>query len=107
PVSRTVFAALGRESRRARFLAFEAGSEGSIGIARVALASAGASTFTSDDSLSRAAVSPPPPFAGTAAFDHGPGREKSWTGSLAVSFLGEPRVPLAGSPFQALLARSW
>lgn len=107
PVSRTIFAALGRESGRARFLAFEAGSEGSVGIARIALTSAPASTFTSDDSLSRAAVSPPPPFAGTAAFDHGPGREKSWTGTLAVSFLGKPRVPLTGSPFEALLARNW
>lgn len=107
PVSRTVFAALGRESGRARFLAFEAGSEGSIGIARIALASAPASTFTFEDSLSRAAVSPPLPFAGTAAFDHGPGREKSWAGTLAVSFLGKPRVPLTGAPFQALLARNW
>jgi hypothetical protein len=107
PVSRTVFAALGREPARARFLAFEAASEGSIGIARIALTSAAASTFTSDDSLLRAAVSPPPPFAGTAAFDHGPGREKSWSGTLAVSFLGKPRVPLSGTPFQARLARNW
>jgi hypothetical protein len=107
PISRTVFAALGRESARARFLAFEAGSEGSVAIARIALASAPPSAFTSNDSLSRAMVSPPPPFSGTAAFDHGPGREKSWTGTLAVSFLGKPRVPLAGEPFQALLARNW
>jgi len=107
PVSRTVFAAAKRDSGRARFLAFDAGSEGSIAIARIALASGSESAFTSDDSLAKADVAPPAPFAGTASFDHGPGGEKSWTGSLAVSFLGKPRVPLTGSPFETLLVRSW
>jgi hypothetical protein len=107
PVSRTIFAAQTRGSGQARFLAFEAGSEGSIGIARLALASATKSTFTSDDSLSEAAVSPPAPFAGKAVFEHGPGETKSWTGSLAVSFLGEPHLPLVGSPFETQLVRSW
>jgi hypothetical protein len=107
PLSRTVFAALKRDSGRAHFLAFDAGSEGSIGIARIALTSAPGSAFTSDESLSKAAVAPPAPFAGTAAFDHGPGDAKSWSGSLGVSFLGKPRVPLTGSPFETLLVKSW
>lgn len=106
PLARTIFAAGMRGSGRAHFLAFEASSEGSIGIARIALATAKQSAFSSDDSLSRATVAPPAPFSGSAAFEHGPGSSKSWTGSLAVSFLGE-HLPLAGPPFEAQLVRGF
>jgi hypothetical protein len=107
PVARTVFAAAKRDTGRPRFLAFEAESEGSIAVARLAFAPGGKADFSSDDSLSKAVVSPPAPFAGRAVFEHGLGDTKSWTGSLAVSFLGEPRLAVAGSPFEAQLIRSW
>jgi hypothetical protein len=107
PLAQTVFAALGRDSGPARFLGLETSTEGSIGIIRLAFTTADGSSFTSDDSLAKAAVDPPPPFAGTASFDHGPGNVKSWAGSLAVSFLGKPRVPLAGPPFEARLVRGF
>ena len=45
--------------------------------------------------------------AARAPIEQGPGNAKSWTGSLAVSFLGAPHVPLTGSPFVARLARGW
>jgi hypothetical protein len=106
-LSRTIFAAQTRESERARFLAFETSTEGSIGVARIALAAARESAFSSNDQLSKAVVAPPAPFAGKAVFDHGPGDTKSWTGSLNVSFLGASHLPLAGSPFEAQLMRSW
>jgi len=107
PLARTIFAAATRGSGRTHFLAFEASSEGSIGIARIALATAKQGAFSSDDSLSRATVAPPVPFTGTASFEHGSGSSKSWTGSLAVSFLGEPHLPLAGAPFEAQLVRGF
>jgi hypothetical protein len=107
PLARAIFAAQARGMGRARFLAFETSSEGSIGIARIALASARESAFSSNDFLSKASVAPPAPFSGRGAFEHGPGSSKSWAGSLAVSFLGEPHLPLAGPPFEAQLIRGW
>jgi hypothetical protein len=107
PIARTVFAALKRDSGQARFLGLETSTEGSIGIVRLAFATADGSSFTSDDSLAKAAVDPPPPFSGTASFDHGPGSAKSWTGSLTVSFLGKRHVPLAGPPFEAQLLQGF
>jgi hypothetical protein len=107
PVSRTFFAAQVRGSARARFLAAEEDSEGSIGIVRFVLASASPSAFAFDDSLASASVAPPAPFSGTGAFQHGPGSTKSWDGSLAVSFLGAPHVSLTGAPFNVQLTRGW
>lgn len=106
-LSRTVFAAQGKDQSRARFLAFDGTSEGSIGILRTVFARGASSAFAADDTLSRAAVTPPPPFSGAGVFEHGPGDSKSWTGSLAVSFLGAPHTPLTGSAFEIRLARSW
>ena len=70
------------------------------------LARGASSAFGSDDILSSATVAPPPPFSGTGTFGHGPGG-KSWDGSLVVSFLGAPRVPLTGPSFAAWLARGF
>jgi hypothetical protein len=107
PLERTVFTAQALGSSQPRFLAEEESSEGSIGIVRIASARGPRSSFAFDDSLSLGGVTPPPPFSGTATFQHGPGEARSWAGSLAVSFLGAPDVPLAGSPFKAQLARGW
>ncbi len=107
PVSRTAFAARLGDQGRSRFVALAADSVGSVGILRFVLASASPSAFTADDSLSAATVKPPAPFSGAAAFQHGPGSAKSWTGSLAVSFLGAPHVPLTGDSFSPQLVRGW
>lgn len=107
PVSQTAFEARRRGSERARFAAIDASSEGSIGIVRFAIAAGPRSAFAFDGPLASAAVAPPAPFSGEGAFQHGPGGEKSWSGSLAVSFLGAPRAPLTGPAFRAVLAQSW
>jgi hypothetical protein len=105
-LSRTAFAAQAKDRRPVRFFAIAEASEGSIGILRFIFARGAPATFTFDRTLARAAVAPPPPFSGSAVLEHGPG-EKSWTGSLAVSFLGAPHMSLAGSPFEAWLTRGF
>lgn len=107
PLTRTVFAAQARNRGKVRLLALESASEGSIGVIRFVKAQAPPSVFSANGILSSASVRPPAPFSGTGAYEQGPGNTKSWTGSLAVSFLGAPHVPLTGSPFVARLARGW
>ncbi len=107
PLTRTVFAAQARGRGPLRLLALESASEGSIGVIRFVKTEADPSVFSVDSILSSASVKPPAPFSGTGAYEQGPGNAKSWTGSLAVSFLGAPHVPLTGSPFVARLARGW
>lgn len=106
PLSRVVFAAVARQGEDTRFLAIQAVSEGQVGIVRFVAIAGPPSTFAIDDAFSRAVVAPPPPFSGRAVLAHGPGSEKSWGGPLAVSFLGAPRVPLTGPPFDVRLQGS-
>jgi hypothetical protein len=106
-LSRTIFAAQVRGRGQVRFTALDEASEGSIGIMRLVSIRGAPSGFGVEDTLSSAAVSPPPPFSGTGTLEHGAGSTKSWTGSLAVSFLGAPHMALTGSTFSALLARGW
>ncbi len=107
PLTRTVFAAQVRGRGPVRLLALESASEGSIGVIRVVKTRAARSILSVDGILSSASVKPPAPFSGTGAYQQGPGNAKNWTGSLAVSFLGAPHVPLTGPPFVARLARGW
>lgn len=107
PLSRTMFEVRTGGIGRTRFLAAEEAGEGRIGIIRLAGVSALQSAFTFDDTLANAAVAPPPPFSGKGVFQQGIGKAESWTGSLAVSFLGAPGVPLTGSSFRTGLAQSW
>jgi hypothetical protein len=106
-LARTVFAAQVRGKSRSHFLALDQVSEGSIGVVRMVYVRGAPSAFAADDTLSRATATPPRPFSGAATLEHGPQSAKSWTGSLAVSFLGAPHVLLAGPPFSALLARGF
>lgn len=106
-LARTVFAAEARGKGRVRFLAVDEESEGSIGVVRLAYARGKPSSLTADRALSSADVSPPPPFEGTGSLRHGTGNDKSWSGSLAVSFLGAPHVPLTGAQFNAWLSRGF
>lgn len=62
-------------------------------------------TFTNEDGLSAATVSPPPSFTGSATFQRNPDRSTSWTGTLRVSLLGAPNLVLAGSAFRTSLVR--
>jgi hypothetical protein len=59
-------------------------------------------TFSSSGA-SRGSVHPPAPFVGSALFRDPARVPATWTGSLMVSFLGAPEVPLAGEPFAARL----
>jgi len=107
PLARLVFAAQARGKGRPRFLAVDQASAGSIGIVRLAYVRGAAAGFSFEDSLAGADVHPPPPFRGSGELRHGPGDAKSWSGSLAVSFLGAPNVPLTGPPFGASLAQGF
>lgn len=107
PLSRTEFGVRTEGTGSARFLAAKEASEGRIGIIRLAGVTAPESAFTFDDTLASAAVAPPAPFSGKGVFQQSIGRAESWAGSLAVSFLGAPRVPLTGSSFRTRVAQSW
>jgi hypothetical protein len=106
PLSRTVFGARVTGKGSTRFIAAEELTEGRIGILRFAGASS-PSAFSFDGALANAAVAPPTPFSGKGVFHQGIEGAESWTGSLAVSFLGAPRVPLTGSSFRTRLTQSW
>lgn len=107
PLSRTVFAARAQGKGPSRFIAYDEASEGSIGVIRVAYARGAPGAFAADPSLSTATAAPPPPFSGTGTLERRPASSKSWSGSLAVSFLGAPHVPLTGAPFDTSLARGF
>lgn len=107
PLSRIVFGVRMGATDSVRFLAGEETSEGRIGIVRLAGVSAPQSAFSFDDTLANASVMPPIPFSGKGVFQQGIGVAESWTGSLAVSFLGAPKVSLTGSQFRTRLTQSW
>ncbi len=107
PLTRTVFAAQARGKGRPRFLAAEELSEGSLGIVRLVYARGARSAFSFDDALSSATAAPPAPFSGSGELRRGLRNAKSWSGSLAVSFLGDPHVGLTGDPFGAWLSQGF
>jgi hypothetical protein len=89
------------------FLAGSAERRGSVRIARIVLAiSRKARTFVFDRPPRSATVTPPKPFHGAATFERGPGGTPLWSGSLSVSLLGEPSLPLTGASFTAQLHRA-
>lgn len=92
---------------KAGFFAETEESLGALAVFRVAAVRASPATFAFDSALSLAGVTPPSPFSGSASFQRGPSGAKIWAGSLAVSFPGEPGVPLAGPRFRSQLTRSW
>lgn len=107
PLARTVFVARAPDNGRVRFLALDEASRGSLGIARLVVAGGPPAVFDFNRALLGAATKPPLPFTGKAVFERGPRGAKSWTGPLAVSFLGAPRTPLTGAPFNSWLGRTW
>jgi len=88
-----------------RSVSFEASLRERVGemrILRTAKARGTTRTFLSSKK-SRASVSPPQPFRGSARFRDPAHRPASWTGSLHVSFPGALDVPLTGEGFTAKL----
>jgi hypothetical protein len=106
PLDRTLFEARSRGRDKVEFAAIDERSEGSIAVVRYVDLRAAPATFVADPALSLAGVSPPPPFSGSGTWRRG-AAGKSWTGSLAVSFLGAPDVPLDGPGFASTLTRGW
>lgn len=107
PLARLVFGARAGADGVPVFLAAEQSVEGRLGIVRLVSARGRAGSFAFDDALATATVTPPPPFRGEGVFEHGVGNAKSWSGSLAVTFLGAARVPLVGERFRPRLNRGW
>jgi hypothetical protein len=102
-LSSTDFLAL-RVDTKTLFLVVTEQSQGSMAELRFALAVASSKAFASDDALTSAAITPPPPFDGTGNYSAAPDGTKFWTGSLSASFPGAPRFPLTGSQFEVALA---
>jgi hypothetical protein len=83
------------------FLAASQQSEGRLAIIRLAFAIGGkARSFTLDDAITHATLSPPAPFHGTGIYDAAPDGTKTWEGSLSVDFPGAPGFVLTGLPFE-------
>lgn len=64
-------------------------------------------TFATDRALSFLSISPPFPYSGTGLVQRNPDGSRSWSGSLAVSFPGDPDVPLTGPEYQTKFTRQW
>jgi hypothetical protein len=96
-----------RKRGTTRFTASAQHTEGQLAIYRTAYVKAAHTTFAANLPLSSASLSPPPPFSGTGTFRRGPQGAKLWTGTLSVSFPGEPNVPLTGPQFETQLMRSF
>lgn len=84
----------------------ESGGE-HIAIYHYAYVEASPLTFATDSALSFASVSPPYPFGGTGSIQRNPDGSRVWSGSLTVSFPGDPGVGLTGPEFKTELLREW
>jgi hypothetical protein len=96
-----------RKRDEATFVAIRQLTGDNLAIYRSAYAKASAPSFGVQTSLSQATFRPPAPFGGVGLFRRDPSGAKLWDGSLAVSFPGEPDVPLTGAQFKTQLTRSW
>lgn len=76
-----------------------------MSITRSIFQPAGVGTFSVDESLSTATLSPSDPFSGSATFQRLPDGSVSWTGSLAVTLPGTARLLLVGPRFHPRLYR--
>lgn len=92
---------------KAGFLAEMEQTVGSLGVFRGVAVRASPAAFAFDNALSSAGITPPAPFSGSGSFQRGATGAKSWTGSLAVSFLGAPDFSLVDPRFHTQLTRSW
>lgn len=56
-----------------------------------------------NDPLTKATITPPPPFRGKGTYRAAPDGTTTWSGPLSISFPGAPRLPLTGEDFEATL----
>jgi hypothetical protein len=105
-VSSTELLAL-RGRRTTLFLAISEESMGAMAEVRYGFATTPSKVFVVDDALTSATVEPPAPFIGKGIYHAEPDGTTSWAGSLAVSFPGAPRLPLASEQFEATLESSF
>jgi hypothetical protein len=96
-----------RREGKTGFFAERYGTVGRIGLYSVAYAVGPQSTFASNPQVSFGTVHPPAPFSGSATLSRGAGGKRSWTGTLAATFPGEPPVSLVGPQFHTSLSRSF
>jgi hypothetical protein len=89
------------------FFATTAQSEGRLAVLRLAIAGAKRKTFTVDDALTSAQVSPPAPFDGTGTYTAAPDGTTTWTGSLSVNFPGAEHFPMVGPQFKAFVGTAF
>lgn len=106
-LSAVYFKASTDRAHRARYSAYAEEVKGQVAISHYAEASASPRSFASDDALSFASITPPPPFSGTGSLQRNTDGSKVWSGSLALSFPGAPDVPLTGPQFKTRLTRSF
>lgn len=95
-------AVLGDHRQHVSFVARSFEKSGTISIVRWVSVVASRSDFKFNHRLTTASVTPPPPFSGTATFRRQYKASPSWTGSLAVSFLGTLGVSLTGANFTSV-----
>jgi hypothetical protein len=76
-----------------------------VQIARVVFGGGPASECQFAESTNSVTVTPSPPFSGTATLQRNADGSTSWTGSLAVPFLGRGAVALTGPAFTAELGK--
>ncbi|HVY97004.1 MAG TPA: hypothetical protein VHA54_08605 [Solirubrobacterales bacterium] len=76
--------------------------DGGLVVLRRAYAGAPSRSFSFDDALASARVTPPAPFTGSARYLAGAGPGGSWTGTLEATFPGAT-LPMTGPGFRARL----
>lgn len=92
---------------RAVYSVIDEAGGGRVAVFRHAYARSSPHTFATDDALSFASVSPSFPFSGTGLIRRRSDGSRSWSGSLTVSFPGDPRLQLTGPQFRTQLTRQW
>lgn len=86
------------------FAAINEESMGSMARIRFALVTAPSKkSFAFNEALTGATITPPEPFHGKGTYRAASDGTTTWTGSLAVSFPGAPRLSLTGEAFKAAL----
>jgi hypothetical protein len=96
-------ALLALESRRNTFfVATDEEARGKLAILRLATLRK-PSPIRTNESLTRASLSPPAPFHGAGRYRAFPDGTTTWSGDLTVNFPGAPRFPLTGPTWETFL----
>jgi hypothetical protein len=87
---------------KAVYFALSQESRGRLAILRAAFAR-GHGSIPVNEAVTAAHISPPAPFHGTGRYLAKPDGTSTWSGNLSANFPGDPRHPLTGPQFEALL----